>query len=99
MEESVRKNVAISFLMASTRENYNLMRQECLETYKLQEHDLPIFYYITKFFPKIDKGILDNTIEFYKKIAREGKFKKGRIYYRHDQNKKRLKLRNNNFVK
>ena len=76
MGESVRTNVAISLLMGTTREHYNEMRQECLKAYKLEEHDLPTFYYITKFRPKMDKGILDGTIECYKKLAREGKLKK-----------------------
>ena len=75
MEESVGTNVAISLLMGTTREHYNEMRQECLEAHKLEEHDLFTFYYVTKFRQKMDKGILDKTIECYKKLSREGTLK------------------------
>ena len=52
------------------------MRKEILKAYKLEEHDLPTFYYVTKFRAKMEKGILNETIECYKELSREGILKK-----------------------
>ena len=52
------------------------MRSEISTAYKLQDQELPIFYYITKYFPKIVKGILEEIPYYYQILARETKLKK-----------------------
>ena len=71
METSVGKPLAISMLIASTRNDYNDMRNKCLECYKLQDHELPTFYYITMQHPKMVKGVIDSIKEPYKILGRE----------------------------
>ena len=71
MEISVGKPLAISMLIASTRNDYNDMRNKCLECYKLQNHELLTFYYNMKKRPKMVNGVIDSIKEPYTILSRE----------------------------
>ena len=43
--------------MEATRGGFNRLRKVVLETFKLKPEDIPTYYYITKFCPKIEQGI------------------------------------------
>ena len=73
MEKSVGKPLAVSMLMSTTRKDFNNIRKQILETYQLQDHDIPTFYYITKERPNMEKGEMDSILEAYSILTREFK--------------------------
>ena len=53
INSSVGWKVAVAFMLETTREGYNRLRQVVLDTFKLAKHDFLTFYYITKYRPKV----------------------------------------------
>ena len=49
MKQSVIWNIAIAFLFEATQEGYNRLRNVVLVPFKLADHDLPSYYYVTKY--------------------------------------------------
>ena len=73
IEKSVGKPLAVFMLMSTTQKDFNNIRKQILETYQLQDHDIPTFYYITKERPNMEKGEMDTILEAYSILTREFK--------------------------
>ena len=58
MIDSKGKSVAVKLLMLANKTNYGKIRDEFIESFKLDNHNLPTYYYITLHYPKFIKGII-----------------------------------------
>ena len=48
MEESQGKSVAKSILMHSTCSGFNEIREELINSFEMQEHNIPTYHYVVK---------------------------------------------------
>lgn len=58
MENLIRKKLGITLLVGTNSVNFSWIRTEILETYKLENHALPTYHYMTKHWPNLDCGVV-----------------------------------------
>lgn len=75
IESSRGKNVSILFLMSCTKSDFVKNRECIIESYNLEYHDLPTYYYMTKNCPKINHFTMQ-LLPRYDILARKSKIKK-----------------------
>ena len=80
MMDSKGKSVAVKLLMSANKTNYGKIRDEFIESFKLDNHDLPTYYYMTLHRPKFVKGIytIDPQFSFFRSRIKNKKVKEKR---------------------
>ena len=74
-EDSLGFDIGVSLLQSTTRTDFEIIRNKIINKCKLEDEDVPTFYYMTKGRPKVTHGeqpILDD----YKILSRESKINK-----------------------
>lgn len=59
VKNSVGWNVAVALLLEATRSGFRRLRRVIVDTFSLAEHDLPTYYYVTKYQPKIQNDLFE----------------------------------------
>ena len=75
MENSIGKKLAISLLVGTNTTHYAKIRNDILETFKLDNHCVPTYWYMTKHCPRLESGIM-NIHPAYSILTREYELKK-----------------------
>ena len=74
MENSCGWSVGVAFLMEATRNGYYRLRDAVRKAYQLEDTNIPTYYYLTKFRPKLNHFIM-NINNLFTHLSREKKLK------------------------